>query len=53
MKTSFSTESKLEINFHVFSPMANIEQKDGSPNVDEENETTKLNAETYLYSVVY
>jgi hypothetical protein len=33
-KTSFSTESKLELTLLACSPMANIEQEDGLPNVD-------------------
>jgi hypothetical protein len=49
MKTlSFSTEYKLEITLLACSPMASIEQEDGLPNVNEENETTKFNAETHV-----
>jgi DNA-binding transcriptional MerR regulator len=48
-KTSFITESNLEITLLASSPMANIEQEDGFPlTVDEENETTKFNAETHV-----
>jgi hypothetical protein len=39
-KTLFSTESKLELILLVCSPTAKIEQEDGLPNVDEENETS-------------
>jgi hypothetical protein len=47
ISTAFNTESKLEITLLACSPMANIEHKDGLPSVDEENETTKFNAETH------
>jgi hypothetical protein len=49
-KTSFNTESKLELTLLACSPMDNIEQEYGFPNLDEDiAETTKFNAETHVH----
>jgi hypothetical protein len=53
-KTSSNMESKLELTLLACSPLANIEQEDSFPNLDEDiAETTKFNAETHVQFFKY